>query len=194
MTEKALRKKNMVAGTARELFAERGYQQVTMEDIAVSLGMARSTLYDYFRSKEEILYALIEQHVAGGSEPPPPGLLPHRLAACMAASLRRLATNFDLYRILFAERPVLGNELGERLREWQGVLLGTVRAAVREAIAAGEYKPRGGQEAALFVYQALLAQRLNSLLLAGPESLKDLDPEAEAGSLVELMLHGTGGL
>jgi AcrR family transcriptional regulator len=194
MTEKALRKKGRVADTARELFAERGYQQVTMEDIAVSLGMARTTLYDYFKSKEEILYALIEQHVAVGSEPPPPGSLPNRLAVCMAGSLRRLGTNFDLYRILFTEHPVLGDELGGRLQEWQQLVLGTVQDAIHQAMDAGEYSPRGGPEAALFMYQALLSQRLNSLLLAGPDGVRHLDPEAEAGSLVELLIHGTGGL
>jgi len=194
MTIKALGKKAGAAGAARELFAQYGYQGVTMEKVARRAGMARTTLYDYFRSREEILYFLIEDHLAGGTEPPPPGPLPFRLARCMAASLQRLEANFDLYRILFTERPVLGDELGTRLAEWQRIILETVGEVIHQAMETGEYSPRGDREGALFMYQALLGQRLNSLILAGPDSMAGLNPEAEAEKLIDYMIRGTGGL
>jgi AcrR family transcriptional regulator len=52
---------------AAELFAKRGYARTTMNDIAEELGLKRSSLYHYFRNKEDILDALIEdQTVAPG--------------------------------------------------------------------------------------------------------------------------------
>lgn len=194
MTDKALEKKAGIAAAARELFAEYGYQGVTMEKVARRAGMARTTLYDYFNSREEILYFLIEDRVTAGTEPPPPGPLPFRLARCMAASLRRLAVHFDLYRILFTERPVLGEGLGTRLAEWQGKILETVGEVIQQAMDTGEYHPRGGQEGAVFLYQALLGQRMNGLILAGPDSMAGLDPEDEAEKLIDYMIRGTGGL
>lgn len=45
---------------ARELFATKGIEATTMNDIASASGRGRRTLYTYFRSKEEIYYAVIE--------------------------------------------------------------------------------------------------------------------------------------
>lgn len=45
---------------ARELFAQKGIEATTMNDIAAASGKGRRTLYTYFRSKEEIYYAVIE--------------------------------------------------------------------------------------------------------------------------------------
>lgn len=45
---------------ARELFAHKGLEQTTMNDIATASGKGRRTLYTYFRSKEDIYYAVIE--------------------------------------------------------------------------------------------------------------------------------------
>lgn len=45
---------------ARELFATQGIEATTMNDIATQSGRGRRTLYTYFRSKEEIYYAVVE--------------------------------------------------------------------------------------------------------------------------------------
>jgi AcrR family transcriptional regulator len=194
MTKKAQEKIIMIEDRARLLFAERGYRAVAMDDVAAAVGMARTTLYDYFDSKEEILYGLVERHVVGGQESPPPGPVALRLVHTMAASMRRLKNCFDLYRILFAERPVLGDELGVRLGQWQSRLLGAVRSVLEEAVGSGEFAPRGGVAEAMFMYQAVLSQFLNQALIAGDIQLLGENEEAEASRLVELMLKGTGGL
>lgn len=48
---------------ARELFAHKGLESTTMNDIAAASGRGRRTLYTYFRSKEEIYYAVIEEEL-----------------------------------------------------------------------------------------------------------------------------------
>ena len=45
---------------ARQLFAKNGLENTTMNDIATQSGKGRRTLYTYFKSKEEIYYAVIE--------------------------------------------------------------------------------------------------------------------------------------
>ena len=45
---------------ARELFAHKGIEATTMNDIALASGKGRRTLYTYFRSKEDVYYAVIE--------------------------------------------------------------------------------------------------------------------------------------
>lgn len=53
---------------ARELFAHKGLEATTMNDIASTSGRGRRTLYTYFRNKEEIYYAVIEEELERLSE------------------------------------------------------------------------------------------------------------------------------
>lgn len=52
--------KNMLVDVARQLFAKNGFENTTMNDIALASNRGRRTLYTYFNSKEEIYYAVIQ--------------------------------------------------------------------------------------------------------------------------------------
>jgi AcrR family transcriptional regulator len=49
-----------IIDSAAQLFAERPYHEVRMDDIAASAGVAKGTLYLHFRDKEALYLALIE--------------------------------------------------------------------------------------------------------------------------------------
>ena len=53
---------------ARELFARKGLDATTMNDIAVASGKGRRTLYTYFKNKEEIYEAVITSELERLSE------------------------------------------------------------------------------------------------------------------------------
>ena len=53
---------------ARELFARKGLEATTMNDIAVASGKGRRTLYTYFKNKEEIYEAVITSELERLSE------------------------------------------------------------------------------------------------------------------------------
>jgi AcrR family transcriptional regulator len=48
---------------ARQLFAKNGFENTTMNDIALLSGKGRRTLYTYFKSKEDVYYAVIESEL-----------------------------------------------------------------------------------------------------------------------------------
>ena len=48
---------------ARQLFAKKGFENTTMNDIAVASGKGRRTLYTYFKNKEDVYYAVIESEL-----------------------------------------------------------------------------------------------------------------------------------
>ena len=60
--------RNQLIDKAAELFATRGYARTTMNDIAEELQLKRSSLYHYFRNKEEILDALIEEQTVAPTQ------------------------------------------------------------------------------------------------------------------------------
>lgn len=53
---------------ARKLFAQKGFDATTMNDISVESGKGRRTLYTYFKNKEDIYYAVIEGELERLSE------------------------------------------------------------------------------------------------------------------------------
>ena len=63
---------------ARRLFAQYGKSHVTMNDIAIASGKGRRTLYTYFRNKDEVYLAVIENEL---------DLLIDRLQVVMAKEL-----------------------------------------------------------------------------------------------------------
>jgi AcrR family transcriptional regulator len=48
---------------ALELFKSQGYHQTTIMQITESAGLAKGTFFNYFRTKEEILYAINDSHM-----------------------------------------------------------------------------------------------------------------------------------
>ena len=52
--------RNAVSHTALELFAERGFEETTVDDIADALGVSRRTLFRYFASKNDMVWGDFE--------------------------------------------------------------------------------------------------------------------------------------
>ena len=52
--------RQMLIDVARQLFAKNGIENTTMNDIARESGKGRRTLYTYFKSKDDIYFAVIE--------------------------------------------------------------------------------------------------------------------------------------
>jgi AcrR family transcriptional regulator len=55
-----------ILGAATRCFAERGFHEATIQDICDLAGLSKGGLYTYFKSKEDILSALIREGFAAG--------------------------------------------------------------------------------------------------------------------------------
>lgn len=55
--------RSLLVDVARRLFAQKGLEGTTMNDIAVASKRGRRTLYTYFKNKEEIYCAVIESEI-----------------------------------------------------------------------------------------------------------------------------------
>jgi AcrR family transcriptional regulator len=92
--------REQILTTARRLFAERGYFNCKVSDIASEAGMSQGNLYWYFSSKEEVLKAVL----ADGFE---------TLGKLMEDVLARPGTSIEKLDTLLREYLVFGRERGE---------------------------------------------------------------------------------
>src|SRR5882762_8225935 len=58
-SESSIDRREQILQAAQKLFAEQGFRETNLNDVAVQLGFRRQAVYHYFTSKDEILYELI---------------------------------------------------------------------------------------------------------------------------------------
>jgi AcrR family transcriptional regulator/catechol 2,3-dioxygenase-like lactoylglutathione lyase family enzyme len=104
-----LSSKDTIAEAACELFLERGYDATSIVDISLRAGVSRSSFFNYFSSKSDILWSGFDMRVAA---------LEQRLAAIrsvpaeLLAALRGFAADFapDALALALANAPAMGLE------------------------------------------------------------------------------------
>lgn len=62
IVKEAEERKNEILDAADELFGQKGFDGTSTNDILEKVGIARGTLYHHFKSKEDIMDALIERY------------------------------------------------------------------------------------------------------------------------------------
>ncbi|MGC8594614.1 MAG: TetR/AcrR family transcriptional regulator [Candidatus Kryptoniota bacterium] len=54
-------RRNDIITAARHIFAKRGYQEATLEEIAGTAEFGKGTIYNYFKSKEDLFCAILDE-------------------------------------------------------------------------------------------------------------------------------------
>jgi AcrR family transcriptional regulator len=57
-------RKQLILKTAKELFYQKGFNTVTLDDIATKIEFSKGTIYSHFESKEEIYAHLLLEHLS----------------------------------------------------------------------------------------------------------------------------------
>ena len=141
---KKARTRQLIAGTAARLFAERGYEQVAVTDVAHEAEVAEQTVYNYFPTKEQLVTDREEQtsdRLCDLIRSRPPGITP--AAAVRGAVLESVAGIRDIPReqwrgelgYLAAISPAvhrLALELTDRLAAALSVAIGDTAAVAPE--------------------------------------------------------------
>lgn len=65
MTENRLARRAAIMETARQMIAEKGYESITVRDLAEACRVSVPTLYNQFGGKDQLLAAAIEDHFVG---------------------------------------------------------------------------------------------------------------------------------
>jgi AcrR family transcriptional regulator len=118
-------------GVAHGLFAERGYGDVTMEEIAAAVGVTKPLLYNYFGNKERLYIACMER--AGDSltrtvgeaiaDTASPG---DALASGVRAFFAFLDSDRAAWTVLFDETLPNSGEVADRVAAYRGQIVALV--------------------------------------------------------------------
>ncbi|HTZ86385.1 MAG TPA: TetR/AcrR family transcriptional regulator [Solirubrobacteraceae bacterium] len=57
-------RRELILQGARELLAERGYERMSIADVATAAGITPAVIYDHFDSKAQLVIELLERHTA----------------------------------------------------------------------------------------------------------------------------------
>lgn len=97
-------KRLKIVEAATYVFARKGYEATAMDDVAAAAGVSKGSLYDYFKNKEDLFYAVFEWFERAAMQAAAAQLKPgltarERLAAFAEASVGAVADLVELYPV-----------------------------------------------------------------------------------------------
>ncbi len=185
-----------IVDTARALFKKSGFKKTTMGDIARSLGKAKSSLYYYYPSKEDIfeavIYAemdelLVEIHHALGRATSSK----EKLTAYCRCRLEKLSQLCNLSDALKSEIAELHCVMVEMKSRFDTTHVELVKSILAEGVNNGEFKKINEDNIELIAYLMVSSFRgLAVPLMVGQNRSPRLDLQID--SIVDIMVEGIG--
>jgi TetR/AcrR family transcriptional repressor of mexJK operon len=201
--DKVEARRQAILDVAKDLFLTQGYAATSMSEIATRVGGSKGTLYNYFRSKEELFGAFMVDVCQGPANvsfqtlPPIGGDFRGALVGFGASFLSFLMTEptMAIHRLVVAECgrfPELGRifyETGPQRGEQR------LEAYFREAMVAGNLRPGEPLSAARWFRDLVLADIYSRALwgVLGEVTPEDIHKHAEEAADIFLAAFGTEG-
>ena len=129
---KKLQTRQVVADKAMQLFAKRGFDHVTVAEVAAAAGVSEKTVYNYFRTKEDLFYDEVDEREAALVEAVrnrrPGETIPAALERLQAAGCSRLCSEgFARFARIIEESPALQAKELELMARFTDALAGAIR-------------------------------------------------------------------
>jgi TetR/AcrR family fatty acid metabolism transcriptional regulator len=186
-------KRDAILKAATRVFAQRGFFNAQVADVAKAAGVAAGTVYLYFRSKDDLLVSLFERTmrdaIAEGRAALAGITCPRdRLARIARLHLERLGRDRDL-AVVFQVELRQSTKFMERFsssyfREY----LGLIREAIEAGQASGLFRTDVSATAAAKILFGALDEMATNWML----SRRRYALESDAETVVDLFLHGVG--
>jgi len=171
---------------AQRVFLELGYEAVTIRDVIRRTELASGTFYNYFRTKEDVLRALIEQHVQDLTEElkrvrGAARSLDEFIHGAYLAAFTRIGRDPALYHLMMRNESAVRSLYADGV---MGVSIKALRDDIEDAIRRGIMPPLDADCLAAAFFGA--GYELGRILAASPER----DPAAAATFATRLFLGG----
>lgn len=127
------------------VFLKKGFQETPMREIAEAAGLGKSTLYDYFKTKDEILIYFFEDQLNDMTEEAQKIALQNlsadkRLRQVMEKHIEYLLANKKLFLKLSQESQRLKPESQKKIQEKRHAYQDLIRALIEEGIREGVFR------------------------------------------------------
>jgi AcrR family transcriptional regulator len=192
---KKLQTRQAIAAAGMRLFVTRGFDQVTVGEIANEAGVSEKTVFNYFPTKEDIFFDEVPQRletlVQAVREREPGQTLVEAMHALHAHECRRLASpGFAQFARAIAESPALQRKETEVMAQFTDHLAATIRTEL-------DLHPDDAQIAANLLmsvhWQFFRNARAQALAgRSGPSAAKRLRRDLDRA--YRLLEHGLGAL
>jgi AcrR family transcriptional regulator len=161
------------------VFLKKGFQETSMQEIADTAGLGKSTLYDYFKTKDEILVYFFEDQLGDLTEEAQSLAMQNlsadvRLRQIMERYIETLQANKNLFMKLTAESQRLKLESQKQIQNRRHAYQDMIRALIDEGIREGVFRKVNSLLAARLLISTMTPVIYGSRITGTPqEMLKD---------------------
>ena len=196
VVKEAAERRNEILDVAERLFATKGFDNTSTNDILNEIGIARGTLYYHFKSKEDILDAMIERIsnrlvarakvIAQNEEIP---VLQRLTMTVMALNLDNDLGHEVMEQVHKAQNALLHQKMQENLlAQVVPLITGLIEEGIRQGICQTDYPAEMVEMVMLYSYTAFDA------LAGDSEEMRQRKAEAFIYNLERLLLMQRGSL
>lgn len=141
-------RREQILGVARRLLAERGYDELSMDDVATAIGVTKPVLYRHFDGKRALYDAVLDEHLADlirrlwvalSSSPDPRA----RLRSGIEAYIRYADEREDGFRTLVEAGARNERALQKKLGDAWDTLADGIARTVGDLLRAADLDPAG---------------------------------------------------
>lgn len=188
LTEEEIHNRRVeISQAAVRLILEKGFQETSMREIAQAAGMGKSSLYDYFRTKDEILIFVLEEKTAELNERAraianlnlPPD---ERLRRIEQMHLQFMQENQNLFSRLSFQAQRLKVENQKRIQKGRYAFQDMVAEIIQEGIDQGIFRAVNPLNSARLLVNSIVSVLYTTRPTGTPEEM-----QAEA---VDIFLKG----
>jgi AcrR family transcriptional regulator len=170
-------RRNQILDAATKVFVRQGFQHARMDDIVEESGLSKGTLYWYFKSKEDIINAILRRLFAGALESlasllEAEGTVSERLVQLTSDRVTGMKRMSSLVPIIFEFYAVAVHQqwvkqfIGEYFKHFRGLL----EDLIQQGIDRGEFYPVNAAETAISL--ASMYEGLTIHWLMEPETVQ----------------------
>jgi AcrR family transcriptional regulator len=195
--ERAITRQERILDAALDVFAEAGYQQATVDDIASTARTSKGGIYFHFPGKDAIFLALLDrsaslllarvgERVAARSDPIA------KVDAALLALVETFGSHRALARLFLVESRGAGPRFHTRLADVQARFAAFLQQQLDEAIGQGRVPPFDTEVASQAWFGALNQVVTSWALAERPRPLEDTYPHLRALLLRSIGLPDDG--
>ncbi|AWI05430.1 TetR/AcrR family transcriptional regulator [Clostridium drakei] len=185
--EQQAARREEIVGVALSLIAEKGFQRTSMREIAVLANMGKSSLYDFFKTKDEIVVYGVEKEIEKTIQKV------HRIIADESSPeqcLRKIMLNHlgvpKQYRTVLmwlnTESDYLEEEYRKRLKAARYAYQDIIKSVIENGVNTGIFRKTDADLMARLLISSIIAILYTSRPSASPEKMLN--------ETMNIFLHG----